>query len=113
MAETKHSSSRAKAAMGSKKSGKKSGKKPHSLHIKRGKSGGFIVTHHHKPSDDGSPTDDEDHVIPDLDSLHNHVDDTMGDQEPAPAPSPDMSQAAAAAPMPGGPPAAAAPQPGA
>ena len=106
MSETKHSSSRAKATMGSKKSGKKSGKKPHSMHIKRGKSGGFIVEHHHQADDGDMTPEPEDHVVPDLASLHDHIDQNMGDQEPAP--SPDMSQATPAA---GGPAASPAPTP--
>jgi hypothetical protein len=111
MSETKHSSSRAKSTMGSKKSGKKSGKKPHSMHIKRGKSGGFIVEHHHQADDGDMAPEPEDHVVPDLASLHDHLDQNMGDQEPAPAPSPDMSQTPPAGAGAGGPAAAPAPAP--
>lgn len=82
---------RSKAGMGGKKSSKKSGKKPHSIHVKRGKSGGFIATHHHQ-AEDGQAPEPEDHVIPDLQSLQSHMAENMGDQGAAPAPSPDMSQ---------------------
>jgi hypothetical protein len=55
-----------------------------------------------------APEPDEEHVLPDMSALHDHLDQTMGDQgaAPAPSPSPDMSQAG-----PGGPPAASAPAP--
>lgn len=111
----KHTGSRAKAVLGGKgKSKSKSGKKPHSIHVKRGKSGGFIVTHHHAPDDAGVTPEPEDHVVPDLDSLHQHVDDSMGDQGPAPVPEPPTPDAsaggsAAVAPAPVG---GAAPPPG-
>lgn len=114
MAESKHSSSRAKSSMGSKsKSGKKSGKKPHSIHVRRGKSGGFIAEHHFK-NDSTDPSDmapePEEHVLPDMNSLQSHMAENMGDQEPAQAPSPDMSQAGPA-PGPGGPAPQAGPAP--
>ena len=96
------SSSRAKSGMGgkSKSSSKKSGKKPHSMHIKRGKSGGFIVTHHHLPDETGAMAEPEDHVVPDMDSLQSHVQDGMGDQGPAPMPQQAQAASAAAAPAP-------------
>ena len=109
MAKNSSSSSRAHAVLGgSHKSKSKSGHKPHSMHVKRGKSGGFVVTHHHQMSDDGTMPPDEDHIAPDLQSLHDHIDANMGDQGPAPqAPPPDQSMAAG--PGAGAPPAAAAP----
>jgi hypothetical protein len=85
---------RSKAGMGGKKSSKKSGKKPHSIHIRRGKSGGFIATHHHQADDGGQAPEPEDHVVPDLQSLQSHIAENMGDQGAAPPPSPDMSQQA-------------------
>jgi hypothetical protein len=98
MAKESHSSSRAKSALGGhgSKSKSKGGKKPHSIHIKRGHSGGFIVTHHHAPADDGSQQEPEDNVVPDLAALHDHVDQAMGDQGPAPAPTPEPPPAASA-----------------
>ena len=94
--------SRAKSMMGGKKSsGKKSGKKPHHIEIHRGKSGGFIVHHHFKADAGGMPEEPEQHVVPDVGALQDHVADTMGDQGPAPSPSP--APAAAAGPGPAAP----------
>ena len=88
------------------KSSKSKSHRPHSLHVKRGKSGGFIVTHHHAPADDGTQEPDEDHVVGSMDDLHQHMDDAMGDQGPAPSAAPEpVAQAAPAQ-------AAPAPQPG-
>jgi hypothetical protein len=116
--------SRAAHVMGgkSKKSGSKSGKHPREVHIRRGKSGGFIAKHIHD-TDPGAmaPEPDEEHVLPDMSALHDHLDQTMGDQgaapAPSPSPSPDMSQAGPsgpsegpAGPGPGGP--SPQPQPG-
>lgn len=104
MAKESHGSSRAKSVLGGHgKSKSKGGKKPHSMHIKRAHSGGFVVTHHHAPADDGSMSDpDEDHVVPDLDSLHDHIDQNMGDQGPAPITPPPAAPAPAPAPAAGG-----------
>lgn len=85
----KETVSRGKAAMGGgSKTKKSSGAKAHSMHIHRGKSGGFVVNHH--PKEAGGPVDT--HVIPDLQALQAHLSSQMGDQGPAPAPSPDPSQ---------------------
>lgn len=88
----KSSHSRAKSALGG--HGHSKGK-AHSMHIKRGKSGGFVATHHHEPDEMGMTPPSEDHVVPDLAALHAHMDDQMGDQPPAPQ-APDPTQAAAA-----------------
>lgn len=97
MADEKHS--RAKAGMGgSKKSSKKSGKKPHHMEIHRGKSGGFVVHHHFKPDAGEMPEEPEQHVVPDLGSLQSHIADNMGDQGPAPAPTPQATAGPAPAP---------------
>lgn len=82
---------RAKSSMGGKKSSAKSGgKKPHSIHIKRGHSGGFVATHHHQPDETGAAMPSEEHVVPDLSSLQDHIASNMGDQGPAPmSPPPD------------------------
>lgn len=75
--------SRAHAAMGGKKSSKKhSGKKVVEIHIRPGKSGGFIVKHDIKPdkkdntmmSTADSPSSEE-HVVPDMPSLLQHIQD--------------------------------------
>lgn len=79
------SHSRTKSAMGGKS---KSGGKPHSIHVRRGKSGGFIAHHHHEPDADGMAAPPEEHVIPDTDALMQHMQQNMGDQPPAPAPQP-------------------------
>jgi hypothetical protein len=99
------SSSRAHSVLGGHGKAKSSskGKKPHSIHIKRGHSGGFIATHHHLPDENGMTPEPEDHVVPDMDSLQSHIQDNMGDQGPAPAAAPEPAPAAPA----GGPPAAA------
>lgn len=89
----KASHSRAKSAMG----GKKSGSKPHSIHVRRGKSGGFIAHHHHMPDDDGMTPPPEEHVIPDMDSLNAHMAQNMGDQPPAPPPTPPAAAPVAGA----------------
>jgi len=78
-------SSRANSHMGGGKSkSKKSGSKPHSIHVRRAKSGGFVAEHHHKMADDGSMPETEEHVLPDLQSLQSHMQENMGDQPPAP-----------------------------
>lgn len=103
--------SRAKSAMGghgSKKS--KSTHKPHEVHVRRGHSGGFVVRHSHKPSDTGEMPPDEEHVVPDMAALQQHMQDSMGDQPPAPATPPPDPNAPAAGPAPqAGPPAGAPP----
>jgi len=110
MADKSHAGSRAKSVLGGKgKSKSKGGKHPHELHIRRGSKGGFIVRHSHKPdADTGITPEDEEHPISDIDSLHDHVDQAMGDQPPMPAPAPAP---AGPAPAPAGP-AAGAPPPG-
>ena len=120
MAEEKTSRAHSAMSGGSKKSSKKSKTKKHpkEMHIRRGKSGGFIAKHIHDTDPDApgmAPEPDEEHVLTNLDALHSHIDANMGDQAPVPqaAPSPDMSQAgpaAAAGPGPGAP--APSPAPG-
>lgn len=83
----------------------KSSGHPHSVHVRRAKSGGYIATHHHKPDEDGVMPEPEEHVIPDADALQAHMSQAMGDQPPAPPPAPDPNAGAAG-------PAVASPQPG-
>lgn len=97
----KEKESRTNAGMGGSKSEKKSkkssSKKPHSIYIRRGASGGYIVTHHHKPKENEMAQEAEDHVVPDLDQLQQHVSDSMGDQpeqEMQPSPQAEPAQAA-------------------
>jgi hypothetical protein len=112
MAESK-APSRGKSAMGGdkkssskSKSSKSKSKKPHSIHVRRGKSGGFIAEHHFKSeSPDEMTPESEEHVVPDIDALKEHMAEHMGDQpgqEPAeaePAPTPSAAPTAAHAPM--------------
>lgn len=79
-------SDRAKAGMGGGRGkSSKSAARPSEMHIKRGHTGGFIVTHHHKhPAAEPST-----HAVQDTEQLLQHVQDNMGDQPPtgsAPAP---------------------------
>lgn len=71
------------------KSKSKSGPHAHSMHVIRGHSGGFVAVHH---SDSGDPQDDQNHPIANMDDLHAHMDQAMGDQPPmqaaAPTPAP-------------------------
>ena len=93
-------SSRANSHMGggkSKSKSKSSGKKPHSMHVKRGHSGGFVVTHHHQPDESGAMAEPEDHVVPDMASLQDHLQAGMGDQPPAPMTPPAAAGPAAGA----------------
>ena len=81
------------------KTSSKSGKKPHSIHIRRGKSGGFISEHHHLPDEDGSMNPPEEHVHPDMASLMSSIQNNLGDQGTGPAGAPpDASQGGAPAP---------------
>jgi hypothetical protein len=94
---------RVSSAMGgsrkkSKTKKKKGGKHVHEMHIRHGASGGYIAKHHFKPGADGMPQEPEEHAIPDMDALQQHVADNM---QPGPQPSPQ--------PQPQGPPAGAMP----
>lgn len=112
MAEEK--ASRAKSSMsggGKKKSSSHSKSKshPHEIRIRKGKSGGHIVTHHELPDESGVATDPEEHVMPDQASLLQHIAANTDDQAAPQAAPPDPSQqagpaVAAAGPGPGGPP---------
>jgi hypothetical protein len=95
MAGTSHS--RAKSALG----GHGHSGKPHSIHVKRAHSGGFIATHHHKPVAGEMTPEPEEHVIPDAEALQAHMQDQMGDQPPAPQPPPDPAAGAPAGAQPG------------
>ena len=91
--------SRSKSTLGGKKS---KSSKPHSIHVRRGHSGGFVATHHSK----GADSEPEEHVLPDLQSLQDHMSQNMGDQPPAPAaPPPDAAAQGAPPPAAGGAPA--------
>lgn len=83
---SKEPSSRGKSALGGSrgKSKKSGGSKPHSIHVRRAKSGGFVATHHHKPDFEGAMQESDEHVLPDIQSLQAHMQDQMGDQPAAP-----------------------------
>lgn len=105
--------SRGHSAMGGghkSKSKSKGGKHPHEIHIRHGKSGGFIVRHSHKPdADTGIMPEEDEHVLPDQASLLQHVQDNTDSQPAMQAPSPDQG---GGAPMPQGGPAPQAAAPG-
>lgn len=72
-------SDRAKSHMGGR--GKR---KPHSVHVKRGKSGGFVATHHH-------PTGEtEEHVLSNKKQMLRHMAENMGDQPVSGTPPEEM-----------------------
>lgn len=88
--------SRAKSVLGGKKEHKdqkkKSSKKPHSIHVRKGASGGYIATHHFKSKDGMSP-DSEDHVLQDMDQLKDHMEDNLPEESEQGEPQPQPQQA--------------------
>lgn len=85
-----HKESRAKSAMSGKKSSKKrTGRKVREMHIKPGKSGGYLVRHDLEPQskDDmmnamqGGDSNTEDHSVPDLPSMQAHIAEHMPDNQ--------------------------------
>lgn len=81
-----------------KKKSKSSGsmKKLRMMHIRKARSGGFIAQHEHEPSKDGAPTPPDEHVVPDLKALQEHIGDHFQEGE-----EPDESEGSAG-PGPGG-----------
>lgn len=65
---------------GKKKSDKK-GKKAHRIHIRKAANGGFIAENHYKAEAGGQMPEMEEHSIPDLDQLHQHIDEHMSPDE--------------------------------
>lgn len=97
-------SSRSKSVLGGGKSHKSSGhKKPHSVHVKHGASGGYIATHHHKQKPGEDPIESEDHVLPDQEAMLEHMAQNMpqdqGDAGGAPQGAAPAPAAAPATPM--------------
>jgi hypothetical protein len=88
---------RISSAMGGKKSkpkpktkNKKTGKHVHEMHIRHAASGGYIAKHHFKPqAGSGMPEEPEEHAIPDMNALTQHVQDNM---QPAPQPQQQQPQ---------------------
>ena len=109
MAEKSHTSSRSKAVLGGKGKSKSKGSKhhPHEIRIRKGKSGGHIVTHHELPDDSGVAPEPEEHVMPDQDALLQHIQQNT-DNSPAPQASDPNAAAGPAGPAPTAP---AGPQP--
>jgi hypothetical protein len=60
------------------------------MEIRRGASGGYIATHHMKPKLGEMQDEPEEHVLPDMNQLQQHLSENMGDQpdqqaQPSPA----------------------------
>ena len=93
-----------KKAAGKKKGGSK--KKVHTMHIRKAANEGYIATHDfEKPQGGGGDMGDmatppsEDHVLPNIQALQDHVGDHMGPQEEEPEPQPQQGQAGPGAAM--------------
>jgi len=80
---------RGESVMGGKKSKSKGGasKKPHKMHIRHAANGGYIVEHHHKPDATaalgGGAPDMEEHAVPDIGALQDHVGEHMAPEAAA------------------------------
>lgn len=75
----------------SKPSKKKGGKHVHEMHIRHAHNGGYIVKHNFKPqpgAGGGMPQEPEEHQVPDMDTLQQHVGDNMQPQMQQPQPDP-------------------------
>jgi len=98
------SEARARAALGGHKGGAHKAHKGHvhSVHVRRAAGGGFIAKNEREqdPNDPGMGGPPEEHVLPDQESLVQHMQDHLGDQ-PA-AGQMQEAPAAAAAPPPQG-----------
>lgn len=83
-----------------KKKKKKSTARPHRVELTHAASGGYIARHHFKPEGPtGVAPEMEEHAIPDIEGLHNHIDEHMGEApEPEPEPAPAAGGGAAAPP---------------
>lgn len=79
-------STRVKSTMGgkSKPKRKKKSKGMHHMKIRHAAAGGYIAEHHQTPEEpEGQPT--EEHAIPDISALHDHIDEHLA-QPPQPMP---------------------------
>lgn len=79
---------------GGKSKSKKSGH-PHEIRIRKGKSGGHIVTHHFQPDETGASPEPEEHVMPTQDALLDHIAQNT-DNQAAPMPAQAANPAAGA-----------------
>jgi len=66
-----------------KKSKKKGGKRVKEMHVRRGASGGYIAKHDfERPTDASQPMpESEEHILPDMEALHDHMDEHMGEEQ--------------------------------
>lgn len=86
-------SARAEAHLGGKKS-KHSKKHVHHVNVRRSHNGGYIAENHHDPDPDTGETPPmEEHTLPDMDSVQQHMAESMPQEAP-----PDESAAASPAP---------------
>lgn len=63
---------------------KRHGKVKH-MHIHRADDDSFVIDHQHEPMEDGSPVADTQHTAPDMDALHDHLEEHMGEPNPGEA----------------------------
>jgi len=80
MAEKDKKESPAKKVLGGKKKSKRHVKE---MHIRHAKSGGYIARHDLEKGQAGEPPEQEEHILPDLSALQNHVAENMQPQEEA------------------------------
>lgn len=85
MQREKETNAVADALGGGKPSEKKA--KLHEVSVRKAHSGGFIAKHHYKHADGstahGHPKHESEHVLPNMDAVHAHMDEHMGDQDAA------------------------------
>src|SRR5271170_1775267 len=75
-----------KKALGKEDGGKKKGEgKRHvrEMHLRRAANGGYIARHDMEPGEDGEMPQSEDHILPDMAAVHDHMDEHMGDGQDA------------------------------
>lgn len=102
---SKAKGTRALRAMGGseKKKDEPKNHKIHKMEIRHGAKGGFIVEHKKPVSESmaSGPQEPEEHVIPNMAALQQHVQDNLGDSQPAQGAEPDPAEAAPAQGEPG------------
>lgn len=66
-----------------KKAKKKGGKRVKEMHVRRGASGGYIAKHDfERPTDAmAQMPESEEHILPDMNALHDHMDEHMGEEQ--------------------------------
>lgn len=63
---------------------KRHGKVKH-MHIHRADDGTYVIDHEHEPMADGTPVPNSQHTAPDMDALHDHLEDHLGEPNPGEA----------------------------